>query len=80
MSTKEKPSTAIERRPLDVVPALLTPAELAARLAVPQSWVRKKCRRRALERDADPLPHKKLGKYTRFSWPEVEAWLLRQGT
>lgn len=57
---------------------LLTPAELAARLAVPQSWVREKTRERAQIRDKDPLPVVRLGKYTRFSWAEVEAWLARQ--
>jgi predicted DNA-binding transcriptional regulator AlpA len=59
---------------------LLTPAELAARLAVGESWVREKVRERARLRDRDPLPRKKLGKYIRFSWPEVEAWLTRQGS
>jgi hypothetical protein len=58
---------------------LLTPAELAARLAVPQSWVREKTRERARIRDNDPLPVVRLGKYVRFSWPAVEAWLARQG-
>jgi hypothetical protein len=59
--------------------ALLTPAELAARLAVPPSWIREKTRGRARQRDSDPLPVVRLGKYTRFSWPAVEAWLQRQG-
>jgi hypothetical protein len=57
---------------------LLTPAELAARLAVKESWVREKTRQRARVRDKDPLPVIPLGKYVRFSWPAVEAWLLRQ--
>lgn len=58
---------------------LLTPAELAARLAVPQSWVREKTRERARLRDKDPLPVVRLGKYVRFSWAAVESWLQRQG-
>ena len=58
--------------------ALLTPAELAARLAVGKSWVREKCRIRGRLRDKDPLPCKRLGKYVRFSWPEIQAWLERQ--
>lgn len=69
----EKPQT---NSPVGI---LLTPAELAARLAVPQSWVREKTRERARLRDADPLPVVRLGKYVRFSWPAVEAWLARQG-
>jgi excisionase family DNA binding protein len=58
---------------------LLTPEELAERLAVPQSWVREKTRERARIRDKDPLPVVRLGKYVRFSWPAVQAWLARQG-
>jgi hypothetical protein len=58
---------------------LLTPQQLAQRLNVPCTWVREKTRKRARLRDENPLPTKRLGKYTRFSWPEVEAWLLRQG-
>lgn len=58
---------------------LLTPAELAARLAVGESWVREKTRERARLRDRDPLPCVRLGKYVRFSWTAVEAWLQRQG-
>ncbi len=60
--------------------ALLTPGELAERLAVPQTWVREKTRERARVRDKDPLPVVRLGKYVRFSWPAVEAWIQRQGT
>jgi hypothetical protein len=58
---------------------LLTPAELAARLAVPQTWVREKTRERARLRDKDPLPVVRLGKYVRFNWPDIEKWLARQG-
>ena len=58
--------------------ALLTPQQLAERLAVPVSWVREKTRERARTRDADPLPMVKLGKYCRFRWGDVEAWLGRQ--
>jgi hypothetical protein len=59
--------------------ALLTPAQLAERLAVPISWIFEKTRRRARERDWDPLPCLKLGRYTRFDWQAVQAWLQRQG-
>ena len=61
------------------VPAvLLTPDQLAGRLAVPPSWIREKTRQRARLRDEDPLPVVRLGKYVRFSWIDVEAWLARQ--
>lgn len=63
---------------LDEVPVLLTPTELAKKLNVPVSWIREKTRRRARLRDADPLPVVKLGKYSRFEWGKVAAWLQRQ--
>jgi excisionase family DNA binding protein len=58
--------------------ALLTPAQLAERLAVPVSWIREKTRKRARVRDEDALPVVRLGKYVRFRWSDVEAWLERQ--
>jgi len=57
---------------------LLTPQQLAARLAVPVSWIREKTRERARERDEDPLPVTRLGRYCRFRWEDVEEWLKRQ--
>jgi hypothetical protein len=75
-NAKEQSRPAIEQLPA----VLLTPEQLATRLAVSPSWIREKTRSRARTRDKDPLPVVRLGKYTRFSWPAVEAWLLRQGT
>jgi excisionase family DNA binding protein len=66
---KKSPETSLD---------LLTPAELAARLRVNESWIREKTRERARVRDADPLPVVRLGKYVRFSWAAVEAWLARR--
>jgi hypothetical protein len=60
--------------------ALLTPQQLSEKLNVPASWVREKTRQRARVRDNDPLPCIRLGKYTRFRWSEIEAWLARQIT
>jgi hypothetical protein len=75
-----KTTLAAAEQPRPPAPGvLLTPAELAARLAVKESWVREKTRERARRRDSDPLPVVRLGKYVRFSWPAVEAWLGRQG-
>jgi excisionase family DNA binding protein len=51
---------------------LLTPEELAARLKVPRSWVYEKTRARS----RDPLPVMRIGKYMRFHWTDIEAWLL----
>ncbi len=52
---------------------LMTVSELAAFLNVQVSWVYTRTRRRGAER----LPHIKLGKYLRFSLPEVIAWLRK---
>ncbi len=55
---------------------LLTPHELATRLKVPVSWVYEKTRRRS----HDSLPTIRLGKYLRFHWPDVAAWVERHRT
>lgn len=47
---------------------LLNARELAARLNLPESWVR-------TEQRAGRLPYLRLGKYIRFSWSEVERAL-----
>jgi excisionase family DNA binding protein len=53
---------------------LMTVSEIAGFLKVPVSWVYERTRRRGIER----LPHVKLGKYLRFSLPEVKEWLQKQ--
>ena len=50
---------------------LLDVQEAAALLNVPQSWIYQHVRTRA----RNQLPHIKLGKYLRFSEPEINAWL-----
>lgn len=79
----KKPTRTNEVQPtppsLIVTPGvLLTPPQLAEKLAVPTTWVREKCRERARVRDEDPLPIVRLGKYVRFDWTQVLAWLQRQ--
>ncbi|HZQ21691.1 MAG TPA: helix-turn-helix domain-containing protein [Terriglobales bacterium] len=59
---------------------ILTPEQLADRLQVDISWVYTQTGRRARVRNPDPLPYRKMGRYLRFSWREVEAWLERQGS
>jgi hypothetical protein len=58
---------------------LLTPEELAVRLKVSKSWVFEQTRERAKVRNTNKtvLPFHRMGKYLRFYWPEVSAWLLR---
>jgi excisionase family DNA binding protein len=50
---------------------LLTADELAARLGVQPSWVSKAAR-------ANRIPHVRVGRYRRFRWPDIEAWLESQ--
>ena len=50
-----------------------TPEELAERLKVPVSWVYKKSA-------ASAFPVLRCGRYLRFSWPEVCAWLREKRT
>jgi excisionase family DNA binding protein len=53
---------------------LMTVSEVATFLKVPVSWVYERTRRRGIER----LPHVKLGKYLRFSIPQITKWLEKQ--
>jgi excisionase family DNA binding protein len=50
---------------------LLDAKEVAERLNVPETWVRAETR-------AGRIPHFPLGKYRRYDWPEVVAWLETQ--
>jgi excisionase family DNA binding protein len=50
---------------------ILTPEELAAKLKVPDSWVYEKTRGRC----RNPIPCLRLGRYVRFDWTSVAAWL-----
>jgi excisionase family DNA binding protein len=50
---------------------LLTAAEVAEMLAVPESWVREATR-------AGRLPYLALGRYRRYSRAAIEAWLAAQ--
>jgi len=59
---------------------LLTPDELALRLKVSTSWVFEQTRRRAKIRNKAPLPCIRLGKYLRFSWPQVCEWMGQNGS
>jgi hypothetical protein len=57
---------------------ILTPAQLAERLQVGVSWIYEQTRNRASVRNADPLPHIQMGRYLRFHWPDICAWLERR--
>ncbi len=53
---------------------ILTLTELAERLKVSERWVYEKSRRRCL----NPLPCIRIGRYLRFDWTSVSAWLRQQ--
>jgi len=57
---------------------LITPAELAAWLKVPESWVFEQTRKRASLRNRNPLPVIRLGKYVRFSREQVAEWIAEK--
>jgi len=48
--------------------------EVAERLKVSQRWVYEKSRRRC----QNPLPVIRIGRYLRFDWVSVSAWLRQQ--
>jgi len=50
-----------------VPPALVDAAEAGRLLSVPASWVLAEAR-------ADRIPHVRLGRYVRFSAPDLEDW------
>jgi predicted DNA-binding transcriptional regulator AlpA len=57
---------------------ILTPAQVAERLQVGVSWIYEQTRSRASARNSDPLPHIQMGRYLRFHWPDICAWLERR--
>lgn len=59
---------------------ILTPEQLAARLQVPKSWIKEKTRDRARQRDKNPLPFIRIGRYIRFDWQAVSEWLREQNS
>jgi hypothetical protein len=57
---------------------ILTPEELAQRLKVNIGWVYEKSRLRG-KNNGTPLPTLRMGRYLRFSWPDVVEWLRSAG-
>jgi excisionase family DNA binding protein len=51
-----------------VTDRLLNAREVADRLGVAESWVREHTR-------AGNIPHLELGRWVRYEWPAVAAWL-----
>ena len=63
------PNEATVLSPSDI----LTPEEVCKRLKVPESWIFEKTRRRKM--NTNPIPVFRVGRYIRFDWAEVSAWL-----
>ena len=55
---------------------IFTLSEIAGRLKVSERWVYEKTRRRCL----NPLPCIRIGRYLRFNWQFVSAWLNQHQT
>jgi hypothetical protein len=53
---------------------ILTPGELAKRLKVSVNWVYEKSRNRG-HHSGTPLPCLRVGRYLRFAWPDIVAWM-----
>src|ERR1700693_1443246 len=78
-TARQKASKKNEVAPLAVTPPIdpsqiLTLVELAQRLKVSERWVYEKSRRRC----QNPLPCIRIGRYLRFDWTSVSAWLRQQ--
>src|SRR5229473_3181328 len=71
--SKKSEIRAFHQNPIDPS-QILTLSELAERLKVSERWVYEKSRRRCL----NPLPVIRIGRYLRFDWLEVSAWLRQQ--
>ncbi len=71
--SKKSEVVAFHQTPIDPS-QILTLKEVAERLKVSERWVYKKTRRRS----QNPLPCIRIGRYLRFDWASVSAWLRQQ--
>jgi excisionase family DNA binding protein len=62
------PQPSAAPAPLDA--DLLTADQAALRFALPKSWLLEKARQSA-------IPHRRIGRYVRFSPAELSAWLAK---
>jgi len=62
---------------------ILSPLQLAERLQVKVSWIYEMSRSRGRHNgcgQSRPLPVMRCGRYLRFYWPDVCAWLRSNGS
>jgi hypothetical protein len=70
----DKSSVEIPAKQVVIDPnQILTLEDVAARLKVSERWVYEKTRLRC----RNPLPCIRMGRYLRFHWIDVSAWLVR---
>ena len=74
LENKKKSPDAGVSAPVIEPSNILTIAELSQRLKVSERWVYEKTRRRS----QNPLPTIRIGRYLRFDWVSVSAWLREQ--
>lgn len=74
MANTLKPETQTAIAPEDI----LTPKMLSKRLKLPLSWIYEKSRKGG--KHGRPLPVLHCGRYLRFSWSDVCAWLRQNQT
>jgi excisionase family DNA binding protein len=74
MDTKKGTKQQMVVDPKDII----TPDELAERLKMSRRWISEMTRKR----QRNPIPHYKVGRYLRFNWQDVCAWLesTKEGT
>ena len=53
--------------------SLMTPEEVAQYFQVNRQWVYERTSK-------NEIPHRKVGKYLRFDWPEIERWAAGNGS
>jgi predicted DNA-binding transcriptional regulator AlpA len=76
---ERQPTGAVSPNPTATVPTtpqVLTVAEVAARLKVPESTIYERTRFRGRQGSVPLLPHRRVGKYLRFISTEIDQWLL----
>lgn len=75
MHPKKSGSPVVTSSSVQIDPnQILTLPEVAERLKVSQRWVYEKSRKRC----QNPLPAIRIGRYLRFDWTDISAWLIEQ--
>jgi excisionase family DNA binding protein len=73
IASKSVAVVAVLPGPIDPI-QILTLKEVAERLKVSERFIYEKTRRRS----QNPLPVIRIGRYLRFDWTSVSAWLRQQ--